>query len=152
MPNTSSAPETIIILLRKLMSQGLSQRNDTRLTSPTKLPTRVLFQIRCDQFDECCSKLRQLFLSHSANARKFDFGGGIISGHLSQRDVRENYVSRETSVVGNLFAQPPQLIEEGLVILASGGVTSFLLIASSLVLWQGDRLHQMNRLTLFERR
>src|ERR1043165_7714087 len=77
---------------------------------------RMLFQIRHDQLNEGRTKICELLITHAADAPELCFRSWVIPRHLPQRHVRENDVSRHTTLICNLLSQPAQFVEQRLVI------------------------------------
>ena len=75
----------------------------------------IRLQMRGDLAQEHGAELAQLPVAHPADARKFPVGGRIKPRHLPQRHVRKNNVGRHAALVGQLFAQLAQLLEQHLV-------------------------------------
>ncbi len=106
---------------------------------------RVRLQMSRNLSQKDRAKFAQFLFAHPANAREFARAGRIIARHLPQRDVRENDVSRHVALVGQLFAQLLQALEQRLV---AGNLAD----ATRAGFRRGDRLGKRHLLALLEHR
>src|SRR6516162_7160981 len=111
----------------------------------------VFSQKRRNRIDKCLAKILQLRFANSIYPCELSFGHRIIASHLAQRNIRENYVSGDASIVGQLLAQAPKSIEKGLIVIDTSEIPLPFFLAKLFPFWRHDWLYQVNWLPLFQR-